>query len=96
VPTSPQQLRAYARVALPAAQRLNLSLQRLSAQSGQTARVSRLLLDYQGLLLLYRRAAYAHGPASSSHLIRSAQQKVTTTARALHVPLCAPVPFSGL
>jgi hypothetical protein len=80
---------------LPPAQRINLSLQRLSAQTGHTAGISQLLLDYQALLSLYRQAAYGNPRAASSSSIAAAQRKATTSARALHLPLCAPVPLSA-
>ena len=94
VPTSAAQLREYASVALPSAQRINLALRRLSAQIGHTAGVARLLLDYQSLVSLYRQAAYRNDQAVSSRSITAAQQSATTSARALHVPLCAPVAFA--
>lgn len=93
VPTSAAQLRQYARAALPPAQRINLSLERLSAQTGHTAGVAHLLLAYRALLALYRQAAHGNGHTVSSRSITAAQQSAAASARALHLPLCAPVPI---
>jgi hypothetical protein len=82
-------LREYASVALSSAQRINLSLQRLSAQTGHTAAVARLLGDYQTLLSLYRQAVHGGAQGVNPRAITRA-----ASARALHVPLCAPVPLA--
>jgi hypothetical protein len=78
---------------LAPAQRILLVLQRLNAQAGNSA-AGRLLSDYRALLALYAQAANGGGPAASARAIKAAQQRTTASARALHVPLCAPVPVS--
>jgi hypothetical protein len=95
VPAKPARLRDYARVALPPTQRIVLVLQRLSAQGAHSAGVSRLIVEYQGLLALYQHAAYAKASAVNARSIAAAQQRTSASARALHLPLCAPVRSAG-
>lgn len=84
-------LRAYVIDVLPQAQRISASLRRLGAQSHRLPAVADLLLDYQSLLALYRQAAVAKPGGVSAGSISAAQQRAAASARALHVPLCAPV-----
>jgi hypothetical protein len=47
------------------------------------------------LLSLYRQTAFAKISATSPESIKAAQQRVAASAKALRVPLCAPVPLSA-
>lgn len=95
-PASQAQLRSYVASALPRAQRISRSLQRLILRTGHSDTIGPLVLNYQEMLALYRQVTSAPEPRpASAGMIMFAQQRTTASAVALHLPVCAAAALAG-
>ena len=85
------QVSAYARAALPAAQRTAVSLQRIGAQARHVRAFDEVARDYDLLSTLYLQAAgRAHKDHALLSSIGSAERRATSDARRSGLPSCAP------
>jgi hypothetical protein len=85
------QVRAYAKAALPAAQRTAVSLQRIGAHAGHAFAFDQVARDFDLLTTLYLQAA---GRTQKGHVllasIDSAERRASSDARRSGLPACAP------
>ena len=90
------QVRAYAKAALPAAQRTAVSLQRIGARAGHDTAFGDVARDFDFLTTLYLQAAgrgnRGHALVSS---IGSAERRAAFDARRAGLPACAPGRAAG-
>jgi hypothetical protein len=89
-PAGRRALRRYAAVAMPAAERISVTLRRVAAQTRNLQHVGPLLADYQALVVLYQRVRSGGSSTPTAGDITTPRRRTAAAARTLHLPLCAP------